>query len=117
VFYGDDYDCGHLPPHCILIKELLEFSRDFSTRLCHEEVELMFRYDGVFITLPADQQLVLPVAIGCCTIPLAREESNSLQLMKRIDTVSTILDDTGSLVHNHKKLYLGELGYFGRHYE
>jgi hypothetical protein len=26
--YGGDYDCRYMPPHCILIKRLLEFARD-----------------------------------------------------------------------------------------
>jgi hypothetical protein len=70
----------------------------------------MIRYDGVLTTLPADQQLVLSIAIGCYTIPLAREESNTLQLMKRVDAVSTILDDAGMLVIDDEKLILGMLG-------
>jgi hypothetical protein len=113
--YGDDWDQARMPPHCILIKDLLEISRDFPRGITREEVGLMIRYDGVVTTHPNDNQLVLSITIECYTISLAREESNNFQLRGKFDTVSTIVDDTGMLVVNDRKITSGARGHFGRH--
>jgi hypothetical protein len=99
----------------MLIKDLLEISRDFPRGIAREEVELMIRYDGVLTTHPNDNQLVLSITIGCYTISVTHEEPNNLQLRKKFDAVSTILDDAGMLVVNDEKIALGAMGHFGRH--
>jgi hypothetical protein len=99
----------------MLIKDLLEISRDFPRGIAREEVELMIRYDGVLTTHPNDNQLILSITIGCYTISVTREEPNNLQLRKKFDAVSTIFDDAGMLVGNDEKIALGTMGHFGRH--
>jgi hypothetical protein len=64
-----------MPPHCVLVDKLREYSDDHRAELHVSEIEIMVQYDGLLTTHPDDDDLVIAVAIACYHAFLARRIS------------------------------------------
>jgi hypothetical protein len=106
-----------MPPLCMLINKLLEYSDENPTELHPDEVELMVHFDGILTTHPSDEKQVIAVTIGCYAIPVTQDEANMLDWFQRCDAEDAVQDSYVANIHKGEKSYLGMLGNSRRHHD